>query len=628
MAGSRRYGTGHGSGAFNAVSARTRAGWAVAAAVAILLVCSAIGWQWFSRARPTSDFFSDESALKPSGPATGGGNQNLLYLAQMERGGRAAARGDYRQAARCYQRAIALTEFKSEPQRGLLLSLLSVSTRESPEAAGALAAELLKERPDDPALLMTFSDIAFLINNVYGEQGMEGALKRLEETLKARSEDPSLARYILVSAWLAAGRSDLARKEIERAVEAAPDDPTLRLTACQLAMAEGDWDAGLKHADRLQQLSPAQPEGLWCRAMALEHMGKTEQAKAIYQELTAKHSDLSLGYLGMSRILENARDYQGATRWIRLWLDRSPPAADTAGTLVRLLAIQGRAEEAVQWAETTLKATPPRFSQESPGSAVKTPAHLDAPAHEDSEEEDSAEEDISDPQLAVTLGTAAGFLDVGDLDRAETWAKRGEALAKKLADPSHQSGLATAQSILAQTYAARSRQAKSPALRRGCVDQAIEVYRSLVESSPYDFVAVNNLATLLQERGDFEGALAMAERLRWGHYGDKPLSGDRLPLEYLDTLGTVYRSKGQFRAAAELFDQASKRYAKEPLVFLHLGRDYAGLKQYPLARVQLNRAATLADERAKEVTDAAEKAKYQALAAEARNALKDLDRQP
>jgi tetratricopeptide (TPR) repeat protein len=105
---------------------------------------------------------------------------------------------------------------------------------------------------------------------------------------------------------------------------------------------------------------------------------------------------------------------------------------------------------------------------------------------------------------------------------------------------------------------------------------------------------------------------------------NKPLSGDRLSLEVLDTLGTIYRSAGRFDQAALLFEEAVKRYAKEPQVLLHLGRAYAGRKQYAAASAQLNLAAALADEKALAASDAEQKAKYQACAAEARRALKEL----
>ena len=129
---------------------------------------------------------------------------------------------------------------------------------------------------------------------------------------------------------------------------------------------------------------------------------------------------------------------------------------------------------------------------------------------------------------------------------------------------------------------------------------------------------------MLNERGDIEAALFVAERLCQGNLSDKRVTGDRLPLEILDTVGTIYRSAGRFDETIALFQEATQRYAKEPQVRLHLGRAYAGRRQYAAAAEQLNLAVTLAEEKARAALDPAEEAKYQGFAAEARQVLKEL----
>jgi tetratricopeptide (TPR) repeat protein len=596
--------------------------WAALGAVCLLLIAVTLGWQWLHRARP--DEFPGRPG-SPDHPATAaaepGDNPTMLYLAYMERGERAAGRGDFKRAARYYQRALGYASSKGDAQRALLVSLIGVSVRESPDAANQLAAELLREHPDDPALLMTFSDTALFLDNIYGEEGMEGALKRLERALRGQSQDPSLGKYILTSAWLDAGRPDLARREIEQALAATPDNQGLRLMACQLAWSLGDWKACLTHAERLQRLAPDVPDAYWYQATALERLGKAERAKAIYQELVAKHPDLPLGYLGMSRVLENSRDYAGALRWIRSWLDRSPPRSDTVQIMVRLLVLKGEGPEAVRWAQRTLRSLPnPR--QDSPDKPLVSPAPAGktAPA----EPAEMGAPVVANRPLSVILGVAAGLYDAGDYDQAKDWALRGEIVAKDLPEPDRRGGLSTARTILGQIYGARTHQAKEESGRRDYADKAIGVYRALLEISPRDLVAMNNLASLLHERGDIDEALLVADQLCRANFSNKPITGDRLPLEILDTVGTIYRSAGRFDVVVELFQQAARRYGKEPQVLLHLGRAYAGMRQYVLATAQLSLAATAAEERAQAAPDAAAKARWQALAAEAREALKEL----
>ena len=58
-------------------------------------------------------------------------------------------------------------------------------------------------------------------------------------------------------------------------------------------------------------------------------------------------------------------------------------------------------------------------------------------------------------------------------------------------------------------------------------------------------------------------AMTVAVQLRSTNFGNKPISGDRLPLEVLDTLGTIYRAAGQFDLVAKVYNEAASRYGKE-----------------------------------------------------------------
>src|SRR5262249_3664282 len=108
-------------------------------------------------------------------------------------------------------------------------------------------------------------------------------------------------------------------------------------------------------------------------------------------------------------------------------------------------------------------------------------------------------------------------------------------------------------------------------------------------------LAGNNLAWLLsQERGAQAEALAVLHQVCQGRYSHRPLSGDRPPLDLLDTMGVVLRSARRNEDAVKLFREAARRYKEEPRVFLHLARAYAGLQQYQAASENLDRAARLA----------------------------------
>src|SRR5262249_31310014 len=104
---------------------------------------------------------------------------------------------------------------------------------------------------------------------------------------------------------------------------------------------------------------------------------------------------------------------------------------------------------------------------------------------------------------------------------------------------------------------------------------------------------------------------------RQGRYSRKSVSGDRLPLDLLDTFGLVYREARHHKEAVELFTEAARRYGDEPRIYLELGRSYSGARQDRVALGHLNRAARLATEKADGSRDPRRKAQLLGVAEEA-----------
>jgi cytochrome c-type biogenesis protein CcmH/NrfG len=94
--------------------------------------------------------------------------------------------------------------------------------------------------------------------------------------------------------------------------------------------------------------------------------------------------------------------------------------------------------------------------------------------------------------------------------------------------------------------------------------------------------------------------LTIAREVCTGRFSRKPIPGDRLPAEVLDTFGEISKSMNKPEVATEmrdLFQAAVKRYAADPRMYLHLGRAYAGLKDSGKARDMFATAAALSKSR-------------------------------
>jgi tetratricopeptide (TPR) repeat protein len=490
----------------------------------------------------------------------------------------AEAAGDLPQAARSYAQALPFTDVRPQAQRSLLQTLIALSATESPRASQQLTAELLKDRPNEPPLLLAAAEAALLLDDF---SGMEVKLGALEEALREMHGHAAAGAYFRARAWRAAGRPDLARPEIDRALHLSPRDPWILLLAGELARETADWERCLTLAEVLEEVRPDRPEVLLWRSAALERLGKTAEALRVGQQLVQKFPDRPEGYLGLARLLEADKNYADAVGWVAAWRERAPTDADGLRAHVRLLALTGRTAEALTQAERAL--------QNVHKEAIPAATAL------------QREEDL-------TLAAALGFFSARAHDEAEQWARQAQAAAGKLPEAARRAALITANLVLAEVHLRRGQQATAAA-RQKHMDEAIRGYRAVLELAPDHALAGNNLAWLLsQERNAPAEALAVLRQVCQGRYSHQPLSGDRLPLNLLDTMGVVYRSARRNEDAVKLFQEAARRYKEEPRVFLHLARSYAGLQQYREASESLHRAAHLATTQMESTPDRVRKA--------------------
>jgi tetratricopeptide (TPR) repeat protein len=114
-------------------------------------------------------------------------------------------------------------------------------------------------------------------------------------------------------------------------------------------------------------------------------------------------------------------------------------------------------------------------------------------------------------------------------------------------------------------------------------DEAMAIYESILKKEPHNYIAANNLAWMYaMENNKAKEALAIMRVAQKGKHGDRPLTGDRLPSEFLDTMGVVVRKLNDRNVYAEmcdLFEAARRRYPSDPRMTLHLA--YAKLGAYP-----------------------------------------------
>ena len=118
---------------------------------------------------------------------------------------------------------------------------------------------------------------------------------------------------------------------------------------------------------------------------------------------------------------------------------------------------------------------------------------------------------------------------------------------------------------------------------------ALAVYEGLLESRPDALILVNNIASLLADHTSDEASLERAHQLALR------LADIDVPA-FKDTLGWVLYRRGDFEAALRELEAAVEGLPKHPLARYHLALTYQALGRHEDAKAELAEAAKLAGE--------------------------------
>lgn len=525
----------------------------------------------------------------------------------------------FQDAVWLYERAMQFAQYKPRAQSGLLISLIGLAQKENPAVAQEVVNKLLRSHPDDPAVLMAAAEIDRMMDNLDGMKSRLTAVKAVFD--KEKPDDPS-GPYLLALGWVRAGRPDLARSTLKSAIETTSRKhmPSVRL-AGDLAVKDEDWDAVLGYAKDLDDIQPQTLESYLWKAAAYIGQGKPDEARKIYEYLKANATTLSSGYMGLVSLHERAKEYDKALEVLHEWRKQAPQDANGLRAEVRLLALKGQTAEAEKEGDKAIQDNLKKLDEAYADSLKNNPPKDDKAKEERAK---NLEEAKLNTEMITVLNVAGGFQEAKKFEQARAWYNRGLKLAeKKPADKGGKEAVQSVQLLLADSYLAAAMDAKGDKARRdSLINEALKLYQGLYEATPDNLLVANNLAWILdKEKNDPQGALAIAEKARKGKYSQKPISGARLPIEFLDTLGVVYRSVNKDEAALDLFKEAAERYSNEPRVFLHLGRTYMALKQKKEALENLTKGIRLADARLDKAQDPDQKAKLKELIADAQKDL-------
>jgi predicted Zn-dependent protease len=506
--------------------------------------------------------------------------------------------GKYEEAAREFHGAYEFTQVKAVASAGLARSLVMLAASD-PVKASKVIGEYIADKPNDPALYPAAALAALYLDDV-GEPAdtwgakrtMYAAINRWDQ-LATAAEIPSATVGLTKSQYhLFAGNPGLARVEALRTVGKNQNHvPTLNLLA-DLFMAEPDRDLAKakEFIDRAQNETKSEDptpfllEGKW-----FELKKDYDSAAKLYERMTTQFATSPVPFARRVGVAAAQNKTGEAILWATKWLDKWPDDVNATVSLIHHLAAAGDSlPEAVKKADEfvakQLAAGKARVEKATPPP-----------------DEKQVKQFLSLLQAQSQLQMANAFYHGKQLAEAK---RRVELVLKEI--PDSPAALLMAGDI---------------ALNEKDWTRAEDIYRKRIKAEPRDFVAANNLAWLLVDKKSAPAeAFELVKQVRASATG-KPLDPKRLPVEFLDTIGTVYvklNDPAKSQEMRETFEGAVKRYPKDPRMLTYLGQAYATLGQRSQALASFDTAIKLTtdptvtgltDEQKQEAKKAAEAAR-------------------
>ncbi len=480
--------------------------------------------------------------------------------------------GKFEEAVRGFASAIEFTEVRNAARSGLVLALISY-VMSQPEKGRQLALQMVQEMPDEANLYLVAADAALLAEEVgdpsdrwEAVKTMYAALNKWEEIVSKQGTPRAEIGYTKAKAHYYAGYPERARREALNALAQKEDHgPTLLLLAELHLEPPAELERTREFLERARKAIPTDARLPYLEARVHQATGQWAQAAAIYQKLVQENPNDPTPRPLLIAALETAGQRDAALQQAREWLAQMPDNAAAARETIRLLALTGNKAEAVQLAD--------RFVSQQMAAAKKRLGEQQPPLPPAEQERQL---DAARNELLLLVATA---FHKGNAPE-EALVRLREVTGR---DPNHLGALL----LLGEIALAAQRW-----------DEAIAAYNAVLKSQPRHFVAGNNLAWILAEKlQQPDRALLIVQEIWKGRGGVKPVAPERLPAEFLDTIGVIYKKLNRTDLFAEMrtiFEAAVRRYPADPRMYLYLADAQAGLGERSKALENYDMAFRLA----------------------------------
>lgn len=422
------------------------------------------------------------------------------------------------------------------------------------------------------------------------------------DALAKRPVTDAAAHNLAAAVYAATGKRDLARQQWGRVLESLPDDAATRINLARLDLIEGKTDAAAGQLDKVLANDPDNLMATLGRVAVAQARKDAADAERWMSKAVADHPQTAEVRLAQAQLYLSKPDFARAKTAAEEAMKLAPRSAVAANAKGMAELGAGDATAAITSFKKAVDLAPRAGYQVNLARAYL----LDRRPDDASRALDEAVK-ASPNQPAVLAVAATVAMQTNQLERAAGYVERLRAAAPDAAGTMRLEGdLAMAQGRYkdalgyydraarvgpdAALTAARYRAglaagvarpqapleewlARSPGdagirvllaeyeQQRGNDAVAIAGYEKALESAPANVVALNNLAGMLQQRGDAR-ALAIAKRAYEAAPGNPAVQ---------DTYGWALVGAGELDKGLELIRAAAKELSRVPEVQYHLG---------------------------------------------------------
>ncbi|MDX2504981.1 MAG: PEP-CTERM system TPR-repeat protein PrsT [Gammaproteobacteria bacterium] len=259
-------------------------------------------------------------------------------------------RGDYQKAAYYLEKAAALKPEDVGAQTLLGRTYLMLGQYEEAENRLKFASSQMGD--GDDAELLALVGISRLKGG-----NMQAGIEVLEKAAAAAPADAAI-RSELAKAYMAAGETERAIKELESALEGKDQQHQVEALLLLANLQAGKFDKALDLAIKLSEKLPDNPLPHNFAGVAQEGKKDFSAARSSYDAALRIQPDNSMALLGIARLELYSGDVEAARKLYQAILDKQPDNYSALVALAKLYAREGKTEKTLELLEKARKAYP------------------------------------------------------------------------------------------------------------------------------------------------------------------------------------------------------------------------------------------------------------------------------